>query len=290
MQMGVVFPQTEFESDPLAVREYAQTVEGLGFSHIDVYDHVLGANPNRPDRLRGPYTHESSFLEPFVLYGYLAAVTQKIGLATNIIILPQRQTALVAKQAATLDILSNGRLRLGVGLGWNHVEYTALNENFRNRARRIEEQVEVLRKLWTEPLVNFSGKWHAIEDAGLKPLPIQRPIPIWFGGSADEAIRRMARIADGWMSNFRDPAQAHHAVDLLKRALDEAGRDRSQFGIEARISYGEGDPRVWAEQIKHWQELGATIFSANTMGVGFDSPSAHLDALKNFAKTVGVGL
>src|SRR5215475_4882888 len=198
MEIGVVFPQTEIGHDPIAVRDYAQTAEGLGFSHIDVYDHVLGANPNRPGGWSGPYTHESSFLEIFVLLSYFAALTQKLILSTNIVILPQRQTALAAKQAATIDVLSNGRMRFGIALGWNEVEYIALNENFKNRARRIEEQVEVLRLLWTQPLVQFNGRWHHIPDAGIKPLPIQRPIPIWFGGTADAALERAARLADGW--------------------------------------------------------------------------------------------
>ena len=169
MNIGVIFPQTEFGNDPIAIRDYAQTAEELGFTHIVAYDHVLGANPNRPGGWNGPYTYQSAFQEPFVLFSFMAGVTQKIGFVPGVIILPQRQTALVAKQAATLDVLSGGRLRLGVGIGWNAVEYIALNENFHNRGRRLEEQVEVLRQLWTQPLVNFSGQWHTIPDAGSQP-------------------------------------------------------------------------------------------------------------------------
>ena len=195
MQIGVVFPQTEIGNDPAAIRDYAQTAEGLGFSHVLAYDHVLGANPQRPGGWSGPYTYLTPFHEVFVLFGYLAAVTHKLGLAAGVIILPQRQTALVAKQAASLDVLSGGRLRLGIGLGWNEVEYTSLNENFHNRGKRIEEQVVLMRRLWTEPLVDFKGKWHTIPDAGLNPLPVQRPIPVWFGGSAEAALRRsLARL------------------------------------------------------------------------------------------------
>lgn len=286
MTIGVVFPQTEFGSDPVAVRDYAQTMEGLRFSHIAAYDHVLGANPKRPGGWHGPYTFETLFLEPFVLFSYMSAVTSKIFFATNIIILPQRQTALVAKQAATLDVLSGGRLRLGIGSGWNQVEYIALNQDFHTRGQRMEEQVEVLRRLWTEPLVTFSGKWHTIPDAGINPLPIQRPIPIWFGGTAEPALRRAARLGDGWMANFRAPGDAQPSVEQLYRFLNEFGRDVKQFEFEARIPYGDGNPKTWASLIHDWQALGATTFSVNTMGVGMDSPAAHINALKIFAAAI----
>ncbi len=287
MHFGVVFPQTEFPADPLALRDYAQTVEGLGFSYVDAYDHVLGANPNRPGGWRGPYTFESSFLEPFVLFSYVAAFTRNLRLATNIIILPQRQTALVAKQAATLDVLSGGRVRLGIGLGWNEVEYLALHENFHNRGRRSEEQVSVLRALWTQPLIDFRGRWHTIPDAGINPLPIQRPIPIWMGGSAENALRRIARLADGWMCNLRSPEDARPAVQQLFRFLQEAGRDPAGFPIEARLPYGDGSGETWRALMRRWQDLGATYFSVNTMGHGFNSPAAHLKALQAFAAAVG---
>lgn len=272
MEFGVVFPQIEFPPDPGAVREYAQAVEEAGLAFIDAYDHVLGANPDRPGGWHGPYTFQSSFLEPFVLYGFMAAVTRTLRFATNVIILPQRQTALVAKQAATLDVLSGGRFRLGVGLGWNEVEYIALGENFHNRGRRIEEQIQIMRALWTEPLVNVKGRWHEIPDAGIKPLPVQRPIPIWMGGTAEIALKRAARIADGWMSNFRNPDDAPAAVDLIRRTLQEMGRDPATFPIEARLVYGEGKADVWVSQIRKWRDLGATHISMNTMGHGFNTP------------------
>ena len=167
MKIGVVFPQTEIGNDPLVIRDYAQTAEGLGYSHLLAYDHVLGANPQRPGGWSGPYTYQTPFHEVFVLLSYLAGVTQKLELVTGIVILPQRQTALVAKQTASLDVLSGGRLRLGVGLGWNEVEYAALNEDFHDRGKRMEEQVALLRRLWTEPLVDFKGTWHTIPDAGI---------------------------------------------------------------------------------------------------------------------------
>ncbi len=290
MKIGVVFPQTEFGSDPHTVVDYAQTAEGLGYSHISAYDHVLGANPDRPGGWRGPYTHETSFLEPFVLYAYMAAVTQTIEFASGIIILPQRQTVLFAKQAATLDVLSGGRLRLGVGLGWNEVEYEALGENFHNRGRRMEEQVDLLRRLWTQPLVTFAGRWHTVSDAGLNPLPVQRPIPIWFGAKAEPALRRAARLADGWMiTGVPTAEEAPPLLDIVEQGLADAGRDRSQFGIEARLAYGSGDEAALETQARGWQELGVSHLSLNTMGAGLETPQAHLDAIQSFAKVMGLG-
>lgn len=286
MQFGVVFPQVEFPPDPEAVREYAQTVERVGLTFVDAYDHVLGANPDRPGGWQRPYTYETSFLEPFLLFTFMAAVTKGLSFATNIVILPQRQTALVAKQAATLDVLCGGRLRLGVGLGWNQVEFASLGENFHDRGRRIEEQIQVLRELWTKPLVNFHGRWHQIPDAGIKPLPVQRPIPVWMGGTADNALRRVARISDGWMSNFRDPDEAAPAVRQLRGYLKEAGRDSGSFPVEARLPYGDGKVDTWHALIRKWQELGANYFSLNTMGCGFNTPGAHLEAIRKFAEAV----
>ena len=288
MKIGVVFPQTEIGNDPAAIRDYAQTTEGLGFSHVLAYDHVLGANPQRTGGWSGPYTYLTPFHEVFVLFGYLAAVTQRLGLATGIIILPQRQTALVAKQAASLDVLSGGRLRLGVGLGWNEVEYTALNENFHNRGKRMDEQVELMRRLWTEPLVDFQGKWHTIPDAGLNPLPIQRPIPIWFGGNAEAALRRLARLGDGWIALHRRAAEARPALAMLERFLEEAGRSRSQVGLEVRISYETGDPKAWETALREWQAEGATHISFNSMGSGFTTPQEHIQAIRKFAQVAGL--
>ena len=288
MQIGVVFPQTEFKPDPIAVRDYAQAVEGLGFSHIHAYDHVLGANPDRPGGWKGPYTFAHPFFEPFILFSYLAGLTQKIIFGTNILILPQRQTALVAKQAATLDVLCNGRLRLGVGIGWNEVEYIALGENFHNRGKRMEEQVALMRLLWTQPLVNFSGRWHTIPDAGINPLPVQRPIPVWFGGSDDRVLRRMARIGDGWMVNFRTFEQARPAIETLKQYLEEAGRNKTSFGIEVRLNMNLVGSAGWTNFIHIWEELGATHLTVNTMGCGFEKTSAHIEALKQFTEMVGL--
>jgi probable F420-dependent oxidoreductase len=288
MNIGVVFPQTEYSHDPADIRDYAQTAEGLGFSHIVAYDHILGANPNRPGGWQGPYTYQTSFFEPFILFSYLAGITKRIGFTTSIIILPQRQTALVAKQTATLDVLCGGRLRLGIGLGWNDVEYISLGEDFHTRGRRVDEQVAVLQQLWTQPLVDFKGQWHTIPDAGINPLPIQRPIPIWFGGHAEPVLKRAARMGNGWMPNFRSAADSRQALEILEKYLVESGKPRDKFGIEARIPYGEGKPEVWHRLIREWQAVGATHFSVNTMGYGFNSPSGHLKAIQTFAASVGL--
>ncbi|RIK39720.1 MAG: LLM class F420-dependent oxidoreductase [Chloroflexi bacterium] len=287
MQIGAVFPQTEFGNDPAAIRDYAQTIEGMGYSHVLAYDHVLGANPNRPGGWQGrPYTHQSPFHEPFVLFSFMAAVTTKLGFATGIIILPQRQTALVAKQAATLDVLSGGRLRLGIGIGWNEVEYISLNENFHNRGKRVEEQVDLLQKLWTQELVTYEGRWHTIPDAGINPLPVQRPIPIWFGGHAEAVMRRIARSGAGWMPNFRTVADAQPALEILDRYLAEAGRSRAEIGIEPRVSYGDGNVERWRKLIAEWQAVGATHLTVNTMGAGFARPAQHIEALRHFAQEI----
>ncbi len=288
MQIGVVFPQTEFGDDPAAIKAYAQTAEGLGYSHIIAYDHVVGANPNRPGGWQGPYTSETSFHEPFVLFAFMASVTDRIGFAPGIIILPQRQTVLAAKQAATLDVLSNGRLRVGIGIGWNALEYTALNEDFHSRGKRVEEQVQVMRALWTSPLVTFQGRWHTLPDVGIKPLPVQQPIPIWFGGQAEAALARMARLADGWMTNYRTAAEAVPAIETIQRSLAEIKRPREQFGIEARIHYGDGNPEKWHALMADWQAAGATHFSVNTMSCGFRTPDQHIEAIRHFARAVNV--
>ena len=286
MRICAVFPQTEFGNDPHAIRDYAQAVESLGYTHILAYDHVLGANPDRPGGWSGPYTHQTPFHEPFVLFGFMAAVTQRVEFVTGVIILPQRQTALVAKQAAALDVLSGGRLRLGFGIGWNQVEYTALNEPFHNRGRRFDEQLEVLNLLWTQPLVTFAGKYHTIEDAGLNPMPVQQPIPIWFGGHADVVMARVAKWGAGWMPNYRTPQEAAHALATLDARLAEVGRSRPAVGLEARIAYGRGDADQWARLIDDWRAAGATHLTINTMGSGFTRPDEHVAAVRHFAEAV----
>lgn len=283
MKFGVVFPQTEIGNDPIVIREYAQAAEQLGYDHVLVFDHVLGAHPDRFEgRFRPPYTHATPFHEPFVLFGYLAAVTTTLELTTGIVILPQRQTALVAKQAAAVDVLSAGRLRLGVGIGWNHVEYEALGENFRNRGRRIEEQITLMRRLWTEDLVTFDGRYHNVQQAGINPLPVQRPIPVWLGGMADAVLRRVASTADGWFPQFRPGPDATATLDRLRRYISEAGRSVDDVGIEGRISLFNTPEAEWRAALDAWRDLGATHVSVNTMNAGLASPQAHIDAIARF--------
>jgi probable F420-dependent oxidoreductase len=288
MQYGVLFPQTEFPPDAAAVRDFAQAVRGLGFAYIAAYEHVLGANPASHGNLDGPYTYLDPFLEPFALFGFMAAAAPALGFATSVIILPQRQTALVAKQAATLDVLCEGKLRLGVGLGWNAVEYEALGHDFHTRGRRIEEQVDVMRRLWTEPLVTYTGQWHTITHAGLNPLPLQQPVPVWFGGHAEPALRRAARLGDGWMPNSPTPDAAVPYLQKLDGYLAEAGRTRQEFGLEARFAYGNGQPATWIGHRDRWRDLGATHISLNTMRAGFSGPADHLRAIEAFSAAMNL--
>ena len=281
MKVGVVFPQTEIGSDPAVIRDYAQAAEGAGYHHLLVFDHVLGGKVERFDKLgrRPPYTDETPFHEPFVLFGYLAAVTRRLELVTGIIILPQRQTALVAKQAAAVDVLTGGRLRLGVGIGWNYVEYEALNEDFHTRGRRVSEQIAVMRRLWTEPTVTFDGAYHHIDRAGINPLPVQRPIPVWMGGMVEPVLRRLAQTADGWFPQFQPGDEARQMLDRLRGYITEVGRAPSAVGIEGRFSLAIGGPAEWVQRAREWRDIGATHLSVNTMGAGLASPRDHIDAV-----------
>ncbi|TMC50603.1 MAG: LLM class F420-dependent oxidoreductase [Chloroflexi bacterium] len=278
MELGVVFPQTEIGNDRAVIRDYATGVEGAGYDFLVAFDHVLGANPDRPGGWAGPYTHRTPFHEVFVLFGFIAALTSRLELATEVLILPQRQTALVAKQAAEVDVLSGGRLRLGVGLGWNPIEYEALGQNFHDRGRRIEEQVEVLRRLWAEELVTHQGRWHSIPDAGLNPLPVRRSIPIWMGGTAEPALRRVARLADGWMINMPLGPEMEAALESMRGFLREQSRDPAAFGIAGRVSLSDGAEAVLAA-LRRWRELGATHASVTTMRAGLSGAAAHIEAL-----------
>jgi len=282
VKLGVVFPQSEIGNDPIVIRDYAQAAEQLGYDHVLVFDHVLGAHPDRFEKFRPPYDYRTPFHEPFVLFGYLAAVTTKLELTTGIVILPQRQTALVAKQAAAVDVLSGGRMRLGVGIGWNHVEYEALRENFHNRGRRVEEQIALMRRLWTEELVDFDGRYDNVHQAGICPLPVQRPIPVWMGGGADAVLRRVARIADGWFPQFQPGPRAAETVELLRGYIRDAGRSAGDVGIEGRISLSNTPADAWVATLHGWRDLGATHVSFNTMNAGLASPRDHIDAVRRF--------
>ena len=279
MKIGVVFPQTEIGADPEMVAKFATTAETLGYDHLLAYDHVLGANTaSRPD-WQGPYTTQSMFQEPLVLFSYLAALTSTIELVTAVIILPQRQTALVAKQAACVDVLSKGRLRLGVGTGWNDVEYEALGENFHDRGQRSEEQIDLLRKLWRDDAISFDGEHHKITDAGLNPLPINKSIPIWLGGMAPAVIDRVGRLADGWF-----PFVNKNLEDQIKQMHDSAnraGRDAASIGIECIIPTNTD-----ADHIKALQDMGVTHVAMVSMNQELANPMAHIDAITSARDTL----
>lgn len=284
MQIGVTFPQNEISSDPGAVRTYAQAIEGMGYRHLLAYDHVIGADPAHRPGWQG-YTHKSLFHEPFVLFGYLAAIT-KLELVTGVIILPQRQTVLVAKQATEVDILTDGKFRLGIGVGWNQVEYEALGVDFRQRGRILDEQIDLLRRLWNEDVITYKGKYHTITEGGLNPLPVRHSIPIWTGGSSEAALRRTARIADGWLPLGAPDSKMSATLESLYSYLEEAGRDRSSLGIEARVSASDGDLDTLVRHTQEWKALGATHITLNTMDAGFKSLDEHLDSLRRYKEAV----
>jgi len=278
MQIGVVFPQTEIGADVGGVRAYALRVAELGYRHVLAYDHVVGADPAVHAPWNGPYDVTTTFHEPFVLFGYMAGVTE-LEMVTGIIILPQRQTALVAKQAAEVDLLTRGRFRLGIGLGWNAVEYEALGQDFTSRGRRVEEQVDLLRRLWTEPSVTYQGSFDRVTGAGLAPLPVQRPIPVWFGAQSQRAYRRAGRLADGWFPQVRPGPELDEARRVVEQAAVEAGRDPARLGMEGRVSW-RGDPGKLAEHAASWRAAGASHISVNTMGSGLATVDEHLAVLE----------
>jgi probable F420-dependent oxidoreductase len=259
MKLGVALPLTDVGGDPTTVRDFAQAAEGLGYDYLAGTDHVLGVNAgSRPD-WGNRNTSADFFHDPFVLFGFLSACTSKIEFSTEVLILAQRQTVLVAKQAACLDVLSGGRFRLGIGVGWNEVEFVGLNENFHNRGRRSAEQVEVMRALWAQPHVSFKGRWHTIDDAGLNPLPLGRKIPLWYGGHADATLRRCAKWGDGWMPLAYPPGEeARAAIATFHRYVAAAGRDPATIGIDTRVSAGAGTEADWREEVRLWQSLDAT--------------------------------
>jgi probable F420-dependent oxidoreductase len=285
LQIGVVYPQIELRGDPDAVRRIGKGAEDLGFNHVLAYDHVLGAvHAGRTPPLTGPYTEHDPFHDPLVMFAYLAGITERIGLTTGVLILPQRQTALVARQAADVDLLSGGRLRLGVGIGWNQVEYEALGQDFRTRGAREEEQIGLLRRLFTEPVVDFPGRFDRVDRAALVPKPA-RSIPIWLGGSGPAAFERAARLADGFIFGG-DPSRAIDAWKRLRDRVGSLGRPGEDFGADYMVRGGDvGDLTA---KIDAWREAGGTHVSVITMGLGLDSVGSHLDYLASVAEAVSL--
>jgi len=294
LQIGAVFPTTEIGADPAAVRDWAQAAEELGYDYVLAYDHVLGAvHEGREPKLTGPYTEQDAFHEPLTLFAFLAGVTGRLGLATGVVVLPQRQTALVAKQAAEVDLLSGGRLRLGVGSGWNFVEYESLGVPFAHRGARLGEQVELLRRLWREPVLDYRGDYHRIDRAGIEPRP-GRDIPIWFGAISRVALRRAARLGDGLVLGV-SPSMGEGMLAHALEQLEAAGRDRASFGTEAVVDFSHG-PERWTAELERWRGLGGTHLALRAMDtaaevvgahhVGYEGPQAYIDALRRFRETI----
>ncbi len=302
--IGVVYPHNEIETDAGAVREYAQAVEAMGYAHVLLYDHVIGANTRNRPGWQGPYTIDTLFHEPLVQFAYMAGATKSLGFVTGILILSQRQTVLVARQAASLDILCEGRLRIGVGTGWNHVEYEALNIPFKGRGARIDEQIDVLKLLWSQREVTFRGRDHTIIEAGLNPMPIQQPIPIWLGGGGDRPAfgtvassavhHRIASKADGWIPMFAPEIAPGRPAALSERSLElidtvrglcrEYGRDPAALGIEGRCVAARKSDSHWGEAIQAWRDVGASHLSVDTMHDGLFGVQQHLRRMEEFAR------
>jgi probable F420-dependent oxidoreductase len=282
MKIGVIYPQTELGGDPEAVHRIGLAAEELGYDHLLAYDHVLGATHDREPKLTGPYTDKHPFHDPFVMFAYLAGMTQRIELITGILILPQRQTVLVARQAADLDLLSHERFRLGVGIGWNYVEYDSLGQDFHSRGKRFGEQITLLRRLWSEPLVDFHGTFDRIDRAALNPRP-RRTIPIWFGGFADVALRRAATLGDGFI--FVDGAgDALELASRMRQFLKEAGRSQAGFGLHCNMLRAKS-PQAVVETASRWRDIGGTHVSVVTMGQNFTTIDQHIDYMKTVANT-----
>ena len=281
MKIGYVLPHNEIGTNPANLVALAQGAEQLGADHLLLYDHVLGADRNRPGGFQGPYDKDTQFHEPLTTFAYLAGVTTTIGLMSAVLILPQRQTALVAKQAAQLALLSGNRFRMGIGTGWNKVEYDALNESFGNRGARQEEQVQLMRDLWREDSLNFDGKYHQIELASINPRPTE-PVPVWFGGGAQKLLDRCARLGDGWVPITGPNDTARQSIESMRSIRETAGLSWEGFGIQAQAQFAGGSPDRWKSHAEKWQALGATHIAVASHNAGIDSTAGHLDALSQY--------
>jgi probable F420-dependent oxidoreductase len=294
MQLGASLPLVDIGGDPVTVRDYAQTAEDLGFAYLVAPDHVTGVNPSSQGDGLHAGTTEHLYHDPFVLFGFLSGCTRRIGFATGVLILPQRQAVLVAKQAACLDVLSGGRFRLGVGVGWSKPEFIALNEDFHTRGRRSEEQVQVMQALWAQPHVTFKGRWHTLEDAGINPLPAVGKVPIWFGGHEDVTLRRVAKWGDGWMPLAYPPNDgALVAFDKLRTYAREAHRDPASIGLEVWVSAGSGGAADWRKEIAFWKAAGVTHATVHTTyprghhrRIEGRTATAHLAAITRYREAV----
>ena len=285
MQIGAVFPHNEIGTDPGAIKAYAQGVEAMGITHLLIYDHVLGADPDREGGFRGPYDKDVAFHEPFTTFAFIAGVTDKIDLITTVMILPQRQTVLAAKQAAEVALLSNNRFKLGIGVGWNELEYVGLNETFNNRGRRQEEQVDVMRKLWSEDSLDYTGEYHRIDKASINPRP-SKTIPIWFGGSAPALLDRVARLGDGWIPLMGANDKAKACIDTIKQTREAAGLSFDNFGIQAQAQYAGGSPERWRKHAEAWREMGCTHLAVATHNAGPTNVDGHLARIGEYQQAL----
>ena len=285
MQIGAVFPHNEIGTDPGAIKAYAQGVEAMGITHLLIYDHVLGADPDREGGFRGPYDKDVAFHEPFTTFAFIAGVTDKIDLITTVMILPQRQTVLAAKQAAEVALLSNNRFKLGIGVGWNELEYVGLNETFNNRGRRQEEQVDVMRKLWSEDSLDYTGEYHRIDKASINPRP-SKTIPIWFGGSAPALLDRVARLGDGWIPLMGANDKAKACIDTIKQTRKAAGLSFDNFGIQAQAQYAGGSPERWRKHAEAWREMGCTHLAIATHNAGPTNVDGHLARIGDYQQAL----
>jgi probable F420-dependent oxidoreductase len=286
-QIGAIFPQSELGGDPGAVRAWAQAVTDLGYGHIVAFDHVIGPDPRVHIGWDRPYTVETPLHEILVLFGFLAALTP-LELVSSVVILPQRQTVLVAKQAAEIDLLTEGRLRLGVGIGWNAVEFEALGQRFGNRGARFEEQIELMRRLWTEPSLSFEGRYEHVTGAGIRPLPAQRPIPVWIGANVDVALARAGRLADGWFPQTQPGPALEHAIAVVHGSAAQAGRDPAAIGMEGRVQLADVGSDGVAGRVQAWRDAGATHVSVSTMRAGLDTLERHVEALGTVAELLAL--
>ena len=285
MEIGAVFPHNEIGTDPQAIKDYAQGVEELGVTHLLIYDHVLGADRDRPGGFEGPYDKDVAFHEPFTTFAFIAAVTKKLDMITTVMILPQRQTVLVAKQAAELAILSNNRFKLGIGVGWNTVEYTGLNENFKNRGKRQEEQVELMRLLWESEVLEYKGDYHHIDKASINPRP-SKSVPIWFGGGAPQLIERCADLGDGWIPLMGPNEAARKTLAAIKEKRESKGLDWDNFGVQAQAQYAGGDAERWNKHAEKWSNLGASHLAIATHNAEPTNVEGHLGRIKEYLNAV----
>jgi probable F420-dependent oxidoreductase len=288
MKFGVGFPHDKSMLDPGAAKAFVQAVDGLGYSFLTASDHVVGADlTNRPD-WGLPHSIANLNREPLTLLSFIAACTERIMLGTSVIIMPQRQTALVAKQMAELDILSGGRAMLGVGVGRVELEYQTLNEDFKTRGRRLEAQINVLRAFWTQQSVTIEDEWHHIDAVGINPLPIQQPIPIWMGASAEPALKRIARLADGWLPSSSTASDFPALLERFRGWMREAGRDPAGMSIAPRMQVDAVDPDRWTKEIESWNGLGVTHLALSLGRGASESPDARIQVLRSFAETTGI--